>query len=386
MRCCPLCFADSWLKSYVRAKSSVRDDCDYCGACSVTVVPISELAPRFEAMMSLYRGLDADTILDDEDPLRIGDLLLNLVQDDWGVFSQRLISIGKAAGLLKHLANCNWDDDSGEPPFSTTDLYTRRISWSHVTLEEAFGYIISDLNEDPGNAEIPRELSEVLSEHLIRMSRTLRRGTLFYRGRPGCASPGLPYTGPNMSSPPPGTGRAGRANRAGVSVLYAARSENTVIAELRPANPNGPLSVCRMRTTRDLHVIDLVKRHPAINPFTTSEEHLGWDCEVAELLGRFGEELSTPVRSDDEPEEYRVTQQLCEAVRTAAYDGILYRSARDPRGTNLVVFDPGLCRIGRSWLVCSCRARRSRSLRSVIVEIEGKLPRWFYHRCCIPRT
>lgn len=301
--------------------------------------------------MSLYRELDADRMLDDEDPLSVGDLLLNLVQDDGGVFSERLITMGKAGRLLKHLATCNWDDDSGEPPFNTSDLYTRRVSWSHVTLEEALGYITSDLNEDPDDPEIPAKLADALSEHLSQISRTLKRGTPFYRGRPGCSSRGQPYTGPNIGAPLPGTGRAGRVNRAGVSVLYAARSENTTIVELRVRNPDGPLSVCRVRPIRDLNVIDVVKGRSAINPFTMSEEHLGWDCEVAELLGRFGEELSTPVRSDDNPEEYGVTQQLCEAVRAAGYDGILYRSTRNPSGTNLVVFDPSLCRRGRSWLV-----------------------------------
>lgn len=311
-------------------------------------MPIRELAQHFKAMMSLYRELNADTMLDDEDPLSVGDLLLNLVQDDWGVFSERN---GKAGRLLKHLANCGWDDDSGEHLFNTTDLYTRRVSWSHVTLEEALGYVITDLDEDPEDPEIPEKLAEALSEHLSQISRTLRRATPFYRGRPGCAAPGQPHSGPNIGAPPPGTGSAGRANRAGVSVLYAARSENTTIAELRVRNPGGPFSVCRVRPIRDLNVIDVVKGYFAINPFTSSEEHLGWDCEVAELLGRFGEELSTPVRSDDNPEEYRVTQQLCEAVRAAGYDGILYRSTRDPRGSNLVVFDPSLCRIERSWLV-----------------------------------
>lgn len=94
-----------------------------------------------------------------------------------------------------------------------------------------------------------------------------------------------------------------------------------------------------------------MKGYPRINPFTTSEEHLGWNVEIAELLGLFGTELSQPVQSDDDPPEYRVTQQLCEAVRSAGYDGILYASTRLRRGVNLVVLDPALCRIGRSWVV-----------------------------------
>lgn len=46
-----------------------------------------------------------------------------------------------------------------------------------------------------------------------------------------------------------------------------------------------------------------------------------------------------------------LTQQLCDAVRSAGSDGILYPSTRIRSGANLVVFDPTLCRVGRSWVV-----------------------------------
>ena len=109
--------------------------------------------------------------------------------------------------------------------------------------------------------------------------------------------------------------------------------------------------MCRMRAVRDLNVIDTIRGYPGINPFTASEDLLGWRIEIAELLSLFSNELSQPVKSDDDPQEYRVTQQLCEAARAAGYDGILFPSTRQTNGINLVVFDPSLCRVGSSWLV-----------------------------------
>ena len=88
-------------------------------------------------------------------------------------------------------------------------------------------------------------------------------------------------------------------------------------------------------------VVDLVDGYPRINPFTTSDETLFWDVEVADLLGLFGEALSQPVQNDDDPQEYVVTQQLSAAVKAAGYDGIRYGSTRVERGVNLVLFDPG---------------------------------------------
>lgn len=155
MGCCPRCFVDRWLKEHIRSNSTENGDCDYCNARDVPLIPIAKLAPRFEAMMSLYHELNADTILPLEDPLKVGNPLLTLVQEDWDVFSERLIEAGMADTLLEELANFNWDDDSGEPQFSTTDLYTHRVSWSHDTLEDILENVIHQLGEDPDNPEIP---------------------------------------------------------------------------------------------------------------------------------------------------------------------------------------------------------------------------------------
>jgi len=349
MNCCPKCFAHKWLKQYIFDNSTLKGRCDYCSAREVPLISIGALAPRFDAMMGLYRDLTADTILPYENPLRVGIPLLDLVQE-WGVFSERVIRADHAKALLKHLANYGWDDDSGEPKFNTIDLYTSRVSWSHSTLEEALDGLIRDLGEDPDDPDIPAKLGDALAEHLGVLQRRVSKGAIFYRGRHGCQASGEPYEGTAIGAPfPPQP--AGRANRAGAPALYVARNERTATAELRARTPEGPLSMCRLRAVRDLSVIDIVRRHPGINPFTTSEDLLGWKIEIAELLNLFSDELSQPVQSDDDPLEYRVTQQLSEAVRATGYNGICYPSTRQTDGVNLVVFDPGLCRLGSSWLI-----------------------------------
>lgn len=134
-------------------------------------------------------------------------------------------------------------------------------------------------------------------------------------------------------------------------MLYVARDEATSVVKLRARVPNGPLSMCKVRPARRLKVLDLVNGFRGINPFTTSEETLFWDVEVVNLLERFALELSQPVQSDDDPQEYRTTQKLCAAVRLAGYDGILYGSTRLDGGVNLVLFSPADGVIGESWRV-----------------------------------
>jgi RES domain-containing protein len=292
-------------------------------------------------MLGLYRELTPDTILDDEDPLVVGDLLETLVQDDWGIFSARLFDAERAGDLLVRIGNVGWDDDSGETPLSATELYTRRRSWSHETLEQQFAAVLEEIGGDPDNPENPARLAEALGEELASLARPIRRERSFYRGRPGVDANGVPFSGDAIGAPPPGMGGAGRANPAGVSMLYVAREAATATAELRVRESQGPLSMSRIRAARDLTVVDLVDGYPRINPFTTSDETLFWDVEVAELLRLFGEALSQPVQDDDDPQEYVVTQQLCTAVRVAGYDGIRYGSTRVDRDVNLVLFDPG---------------------------------------------
>lgn len=375
MACCERCFSDRWLKQYFRETSTERGECRYCGSNGARLLPLASLAPHFTAMLGLYRELTPDTILDDEDPLVVGDLLETLVQDDWSIFSARLLEAERAGDLLVRIGNIGWDDDSGETPLSATELYTRRRSWSHETLKQQFAAVLEEIGGDPDDPENPARLAEALGDELASLARSIRRGRSFYRGRPGVDANGTPFAGDAIGAPPPGMAGAGRANPAGVSMLYVAREEATAKAELRARQPLGPLSMCRTRPTRDLTVVDLVDGYPRINPFTTSDETLFWDSEVADLLGLFGEALSQPVQNDDDPQEYVVTQQLCAAVRAAGYDGIRYGSTRVDRGVNLVLFDPGSgaveqppsriawanrCASRSCWSVCYNRQRNVR--------------------------
>jgi len=79
--------------------------------------------------VSLYRPLIyGETIDDYEDPIRVGDPLTWLVEEDWQVFSEKLVDTNGDKRLLERIVNSGWEKDSGEDRINASELYTRRAS------------------------------------------------------------------------------------------------------------------------------------------------------------------------------------------------------------------------------------------------------------------
>jgi hypothetical protein len=96
MQCCERCFADRWIKRYFREKSTEDGDCRFCNSRNVRLLRVAELGYLFEPLMALYHELTPDTVADYESGFEIGESLLTLVQDDWTVFSARVLADGRA--------------------------------------------------------------------------------------------------------------------------------------------------------------------------------------------------------------------------------------------------------------------------------------------------
>jgi RES domain-containing protein len=176
---------------------------------------------------------------------------------------------------------------------------------------------------------------------------------MLYRARVGFLSGesggNRPFESADIGAPPPERAKPSRANAEGEVVLYAADQEATAIAEVRPWR--GLLvSVAEVRVTRNLRLVDLSKPPPSSNPFT--DEAPQYEQELEDLLLAFGEALGQPLRRADDPHDYLPCQRLVQRIRASRwYDGIRYPSAMAPGGTNVVLFDPPLVRIGASKLV-----------------------------------
>lgn len=340
-RCCINCFAHEWLRDYVRDNSDAMGNCDYCEHEGVNVIAIGALYHPFKNLMKLYVPSD--------DPR--GEMLVDLIQGDYEVFEEDLHTSGKAARLLEDIMQTGWDDDSGELPVDAHELYDRRSSlWHHTTMAEAWEEFRDKVKENPAHEP---DLPALLDEELARMEVKLPHGIVLYRAHVGFPSVGRrglqPFEGADIGAPPPERAKPGRANAEGEVVLYTADQEATAIAEVRPWR--GLLvSVAEISIARDLRLVDLSKSPPPSNPFT--DEAPQYELELEDLLRAFGEELGRPLRRADDPHDYVPCQKLVRCIRESGlYDGIRYPSAMALGGTNVVLFDPKLARIGSSKLV-----------------------------------
>lgn len=288
--------------------------------------------------------------------MEYGTAIIDLVQEEWAVFSERLLESDGAGLLLEAIMHSGWDDDSGEPLLDASDPYVaRHRRWSHDTLEDIWQQFADEVKSDPTR---PLKFHDTDSdEYLIHEElmgrRTVRvpAGTVLYRARLGFVRDpdgDKPYGGTAIGAPPPAEGRAGRANAVGKVVLYCADQEGMAVAEVSPARGEY-VSVAEVRAARELEILDLVTEPEWPNPFT--DDAVSYWVEFGELLAAFAEQLSKPLRSRDDPTDYVPSQKLAELIQTARGDGIRYPSAMAPTGTNVVLFDPSVVHIGTSRLV-----------------------------------
>lgn len=339
MQCCPSCFQDKWLKAKIAELSEDEGDCPLCEAENVPLIDASELGGYFSNLLSMYEVADS---------FEEGECLIFLIQDDWQVFDEDALTEDQRAELLEDIANADWDDDDGEDPIDGQSLYQHVGGLLHTTHRDAWEQYCSDVRENPDEA-LPFE--EFLTDDLAMLSVALPVGTNLHRARPGF-KPGEygereAYKGDDIGAPPAAKAKAGRVNIDGQRVLYCADQEGTAVAEVRPAR-GFYVSVASVTVNREVHIIDLAKGPPGINPFIT--ETLRWDVEIQSLLIALGEELSLPLERDGDSAHYRPSQRLADYIRGARYDGIRYPSALNPDGTNVVFFDPAVATIGESKL------------------------------------
>jgi len=59
------------------------------------------------------------------------------------------------------------------------------------------------------------------------------------------------------------------------------------------------------------------------------------------LLFRANQAFSTPAHSTDK--DYIMSQYIAEFIKASGYDGIVFNSSRNKRGTNYTLFDDSVC-------------------------------------------
>ena len=306
------------------------------------LLAVSALTEPFENLMTMYSPVSWDnTNLHFDDPVDVGEMLDELIQEDWEIFSDRLLSRNRSMDLIESILDARYTESEWKPKqmyesrFDSTELYTSRQDPSDYKLIDVWNEHKKEVFIKRGSAK-PFGLNRNSFE---RISRNLAKGTLIYRARPGYKTLGkakIPYQGTEIGAPPAAIVQAGRANRARDPVLYCADQEATAVAEVRPAR-GFYVTVARLRTIQELQVVDLTMAPRAINPFTDTA--LSTSVETGALFRDFARDLEKPLRRSDDEQTYLPSQNITQTIRLAKFDGIRYPSAMNTGGSNIVLFD-----------------------------------------------
>ena len=355
---CSNCISESFLRSRMADTGSLGICC-YCGN-DGTVVSISEVSRDMaKALQSHYRrtppepssfelALQKEGIQDYE---RDGESILDVIQSVAGVSEQ------PAEDIRLVLAD-KYDESSvgkfdGEHPFGSSALYIEddvddskyRQRWTDFenriktetrffseqgtrTLDSVFG-VLRDPKYNSDKLTLEFDTDEENS--------SLYRARVFESQKDLLSALKRPDL--HLGPPPSAKARAGRMNASGISVFYGATTEMGAVTEVRP--PVGSLVlVGKFRSIHKLRLLDVRKMDSVVargSPFDPDTAHRRSKAKFLETLKQ---RITMPITPGDESSEYLATQFIAEylAYRHKALDGIMYPSAQDKSGANVMLF------------------------------------------------
>ena len=149
--------------------------------------------------------------------------------------------------------------------------------------------------------------------------------------------------------PPPARLRLqGRMHPAGIQAFYGAFDVGTCIAELRPA-VGGTVIAARFVPIRPLVVLDTTRFDQPPEKIDQFDKVFLKRLRLWNFMQRFMHEIAQPHLPDTEYLEYIPTQAVAEYLvhlykfrlgdrEEQTIDGIIFRSAQNPRGKNIAIF------------------------------------------------
>lgn len=235
-------------------------------------------------------------------------------------------------------------DDPTKPEFATWQSYNnfaRQVSRNrrYVWGAEVTAFL------DTVRATIPNLNRDVV----------LKQGMILYRAQKGIYwREDVDDDGNNCGEQPVGFGRdrmkprlnrahQGRANPAGIPVLYLGTSQETAISEVRPWI-GADISVAQFQILRELKAINLSLGHGKSNSGVALRnvlygEPASRDDKEEAVWIDIDNAFSRPVTSSDDAADYVPTQILAEFFRSEGYEAIVYKSQFGENGFNVALFD-----------------------------------------------
>lgn len=347
---CRGCFEDKIARNYIRDNGTIGD-CDFCGSKRRKVIEARKLRNLFEEVVGLYDRYEPAPGAD----WGGGDTLAQCLQE-WEIFNEDCEEkiqndiLDEIMGYDAHDSDISAGDDWQAKSDSWTATPLRRQwPWFADQLKSSRRFIFE---EDPsGELMLPQKwVPDLLSK--TDSVREMKKGARLFRARMGFALDRahrhVPLPRDELKAPPSKFAKAGRANAEGIAVLYCAIEAATAIVETGRF-PGAVVTLRELRLKRRIRLADLTRYSSSLEPLATTD--LAVKVANRTLLESLGQALGKPIHPEDSAIEYVPTQYLAEVIRSAGYDGICFQSALNPKGTNVVVFDPANTRITRrGWI------------------------------------
>jgi hypothetical protein len=313
--CCPECFGDRGLRrDIIPSMSPTTGDCGYCGTTGVDLIEPAALRDLFQLLISIYA------------PDPSGKTLVEWLKQDWDLFCHALMDIAHAKELLSEILD---DGDIVRRPFSPSVAYHSEALARWETLREELMYRNRYFLEEVLDTDRLKELLVHLPADDM--------PTQWYRAR--ILTDETAYTIDQMGAPPARLATHGRANPAGIPYLYLSSLPKTAIAEVRP-HTGEVACVAEFTLPPPLRAVDLRNPRGLVSPFVLADATaIGQLRADIAFLERLGEELTRPVLPRGAAIDYIPSQYLCEFIKRAGYDGVVYRSSVST-GINLALFNP----------------------------------------------
>lgn len=319
MYCCPNCFWDSVVKSYVKAYSTQKGNCDFCNSQNIEIIIPSELYYNyFEYLISIYQ------------PTSVGGLVLHecLARDWENLF--RIEDSSKIKQLLENICNEELEANSLLMETLVDFLYVDELVGNQEVNWDTFVREIKFKNR----FFIENKINLSLLEKLFKShEKSYEKGEIFHRARI-CEGEQM-FGKEKMGKPPVEKSTAGRANPKGISYLYMSNDWETTLYETR-ASLYDYVTIAEFKIKEDIKVLNL-RDTSKISPFKVDD--IGEYLKYKKYLSKLEKELSKPIRRQDSELDYLPTQYLCEFIKSIGFDGVEFRSSLNPDGYNLAIFN-----------------------------------------------
>ncbi len=313
--CCPKCFGDRGLqKSIIPSLNPIRGVCNFCQSTDVDLVEPAQLADVFEMLISVYEP-DPD-----------GKSLVELLKDDWQLFSHPCMDTAHAKELLSEILD---NGDIVRKTFSPAETYKSEGLARWETLRDELMYKNRYFLDETLDTDRLKELLDHLPADDLPES--------WFRARILTGDTAYPIA--EMGAPPKHLTTHGRANPTGIPYLYLGSLPETAVAEVRP-HTGEVACVAEFKVTSSLTAVDLRNPRKLVSPFLLADAgSIGQMRADIPFLERLGEELTRPVLPRSAAIDYIPSQYLCEFIKKSGYDGVVYRSSVS-NGMNIALFDP----------------------------------------------